>query len=360
MAVVVLFSCSGPGTKDYNFAINGTIEGDYSGKAFLYKREAGEWIVLDSTQVENNTFRFEGNIGLPEVHYISIEGQNRFASLFAEQSEITFATTMEDFTNPEISGSASQDEYDAYQAEVSVYEDELGEIWSKIKAARDSEDTENTDILEASYDEVDGRMKAFILDYAMQHNASVVGAYAVLRNAYYYDENDLDPVVNNFDESISTSIYVEKLADRTRILKSVAVGQPAVDFSMDNADGTPVQLSSLYGKYLLVDFWASWCGPCRRENPNVVAAFNEFNEKGFDILGVSFDKDKGKWLEAVKADSLTWHHVSDLKGWGNEAGKLYAISSIPANILLDPEGTIIAKNLRGEDLHAKLEEVLGE
>ena len=360
MAVVVLFSCSGPGTKDYNFAINGTIEGDYSGKAFLYKREAGEWIVLDSTQVENNAFRFEGTIGLPEVQYISIEGQNRFASLFAEQSEITFTATMEDFTNPEISGSASQDEYDAYKAEVSVYEDELGEIWSKIKAARDSEDTENAALLEASYDEADERMKAYILDYAMQNNASVVAAYAVLRNAYYYDENDLDPVVNNFDESISTSIYVEKLAERTRILKSVAVGQPAVDFSMDNPDGTPVQLSSLYGKYLLVDFWASWCGPCRRENPNVVAAYNEFNDKGFDILGVSFDKDKGKWLDAVKADSLTWHHVSDLKGWGNEAGKLYAINSIPANILLDPEGTIIAKNLRGEDLRAKLEEVLGE
>jgi len=360
MAAAVFFSCSGPGTKDYNFAVNGTIEGDYSGKAFLYKRESGEWIALDSVQVENNAFRFEGNIDLPEVYYISIEGQNRFASFFAEQSEITFAASTADFGKPVITGSVAQAEYDAYNAEVAVYEDQLGEIWGRIKAARDEENTEVVAQEEAAYDEVDAQMKDFILDNAMEKNASVVAAYTVLRNAYYYDETDLEPVVNNFDPSIDSSIYVVKLAERVSILKSVAVGQPAVDFSMEDPEGNPVQLSSLYGKYLLVDFWASWCGPCRMENPNVVAAYKDFSEKGFDILGVSFDKSKDKWLEAVEADELTWHHVSDLKGWGNEAGKLYAVNSIPANILLDPEGTIIAKNLRGEDLRAKLAEVLGE
>jgi peroxiredoxin len=194
----------------------------------------------------------------------------------------------------------------------------------------------------------------------MQHNHSVVSAYVVYSNAYQYDETDIEPVLNNFDSAILGSIYVKKLSEQVEILKRVAVGQPAIDFTMNDMQGNPVTLSSLYGKYLLVDFWASWCGPCRRENPNVVAAYNKFNDQGFEILGVSFDKNKDKWLQAVEDDRLTWKQVGDLKGWGNEAGKLYAIKSIPSNILLDPKGIIIAKNLQGEDLLAQLNKLFSK
>ncbi len=119
-----------------------------------------------------------------------------------------------------------------------------------------------------------------------------------------------------------------------------------------------VSLHDLKGKYVLVDFWASWCGPCRGENPNVVAAFNKYKDKGFTVFGVSFDQNKDKWMQAIAADKLAWTQVSDLKGWGNEAGKIYGITSIPQNILLDKEGKIVAKNLRGADLDAKLAEII--
>jgi thiol-disulfide isomerase/thioredoxin len=127
---------------------------------------------------------------------------------------------------------------------------------------------------------------------------------------------------------------------------------------MNDTLGIPQKLSSFYGKVLLVDFWATWCGPCRRENPNVVAAYKEFSRKGFDILGVSFDKNKEKWTRAISDDQLTWHQLSDLEGWNNAAGKLYGIRSIPSNLLLDQNGIIIAKNLMGDDLTNKLEELL--
>lgn len=358
LGIAVLISCTTQKKETSNFSINGTITGDYAGKAYLYKRDAGEWIKLDSATVQNGSFDFKGTIDFPELYYVTLKGENYYAPVFVEKSQITFKSSMDDFQHPEITGSASQDEFNAFQEKANAYNDQMNDAWQSVKAARNEGNKENEAKFEAAYNTADSAYKQFILNYAMEHDTSVVGAYEVLRNAYYYDEKELEPVVNKFDQSIRQASYVQKLADRVNVMKRVAVGQPAVDFTMNDTSDQPIILSSLYGKYLLVDFWASWCGPCRRENPNVVATYNEYKDKGFDILGVSFDDDKAKWLDAIKADKLDWHQVSDLKGWGNEAGKLYAINSIPSNILLDPKGTIIAKNLRGEDLKNKLQELI--
>ncbi len=155
----------------------------------------------------------------------------------------------------------------------------------------------------------------------------------------------------------------EAIAQIQQMLKmssSNVVGGEAPDFIMNDVNGSPRKLSEFKGKVMLVDFWASWCGPCRRENPNVLKAYAKYHDKGFDVLGVSLDKTKDSWLAAIEKDGLIWHHVSDLKGWQNEAAKLYGVTSIPHTVLLDKEGKIIARNLRGEALDAKLAEIFGE
>ena len=138
------------------------------------------------------------------------------------------------------------------------------------------------------------------------------------------------------------------------------IGAEAPDFSQEKPDGNALSLSELRGKVVLVDFWASWCGPCRRENPNVVRVYNKYKEKGFEILGVSLDNARDRWLQAIEADGLTWHHVSDLKGWRNDAAQLYGVSSIPQTVLIDQQGRILARNLRGDALEESLRQIFGE
>jgi len=144
-------------------------------------------------------------------------------------------------------------------------------------------------------------------------------------------------------------------------MKTVSVGQKAPDFTMNDPDGNPVSLSSKVGSgLLLVDFWAGWCGPCRRENPSIVKLYNDFHKKGFDVFGVSLDQTKESWTKAIADDKLTWTHVSDLQYWNNSAAKLYGIKAIPANFLLDENGIIIGRNLMGEDLYNKVKELIGD
>jgi peroxiredoxin len=351
---------SGKQSVSTNYTIHGTIDGDFTGTVYLKKRGDGEWITLDSTTAQNNSFEFKGSMGDPEIYYIMLEGNRQYCRLFAENSEITVKINPNDMRNPEITGSKSDKEFKGFQEQSASYENQLNEMWNNMKKAKNAGDDATAKMWEDKLDSVDAIRRQFALDYAMKNNKSVVSAFVVYLNSYSYDENQLEKVLNNFDPSVRNSEYAKILQERVDILKKVAIGKKATDFTMNDPDGKPVTLSSLYGKYLLIDFWASWCSPCRAENPNLVATYNKYHSKGFNILGVSFDKDKKNWLKAIKDDHLTWLHVSDLKGWGNEAGKLYGVSAIPSNVLLDPDGIIIAKGLRGDDLNDKLKDIFGE
>ena len=360
--IIVLFagffsSCESEKSKT-NYTIDLSVSNTADVTAYLIKRRDGEMIKFDSVKLVDGKGSFSGIIGLPEFYYISLEGIRAYIGVFTEEGKIAVIIDANKPNEPEISGSLSQQTYDNFNESMRGFDVRARGIVDLYNQARESGDEEKMKEAEAAYELVDTEKSVFTTNYVKQNSNSVVSAYLVMRNSYQYDVDELDAFVNGFDPSISSSFYVEYLADRVATLKRVAVGQPFVDFELVDTEGNTVSVSSVaQGKYLLVDFWAAWCRPCRAENPNVVEAYNKFHEKGFDVLGVSFDEDHAKWVAAIEQDGLQWTQISDLKGWGSAAGKLYGIQSIPQNILINPEGIIIEKNLRGEDLQEKLAEI---
>jgi len=351
----ILASCTGP--KD-QFKITGTINGIDTGMIYLQKKDQDQWVNVDSARLDKGKFVFTGKIDVPEMWHLTL-GNQLLVTVFVENAPIEVRIFPDSLEKSTVTGSATHDIYRKYLAMNDSLNMKMDDVYKQWKNAKEAGDTTGMKRFDSISGTLDAAMKKQLLDFVRANNKTVVAPFLIMSNSWQFELPELEDVVKVFDTSLNRSMYVQMLQKRVDILRSVSVGQIAPDFEMNDTTGRPVKLSSLKGKILLVDFWASWCGPCRAENPNVVKAYQAYNKKGFDVLGCSFDKNREKWIKAIKDDKLTWTHVSDLKYWANAAGRLYGVNSIPANVLLDKDQKIIARNLRGDDLMNKLAEILG-
>jgi peroxiredoxin len=358
VAAAILMSCS----SKPHYTVKAKIDGSDSLTFYLQKREDGKTVSIDSAVSKKGLFTFKaGSVKYPQLIQLVAGNTRKRLAFYLENSEISVTGTLDSLFNAKVTGSVTQDEYNSFVESNKALSDLYSKAYQDYQAARRA----NNEVLQAAIekraDSIQVEMSKLQKEYVKNHPKSYVTPSIVGSLSYEMEAEELESMINGLDTSIANLPQIKTLKERLNVMKTVAVGQKAPDFTLNDPSGTPVSLSSKIGaKVLLIDFWASWCNPCRQENPNVVKVFGEFHKKGFDIIGVSLDQDKDSWVKAIADDKLTWTHVSDLKYWGSDAAKLYAVNSIPSNLLLDDKGIIIARNLRGDDLYKKIKEVIGQ
>lgn len=340
-AAAALCACAGKN----RYVIEGSAE-ELAGTVYLYDTERN---LLDSAAVENGAFRFEGTVETPALVFVSDSRDNAPASfarmLFLEPGTIVISAD----PDQRVSGTPANDANYAYR--------QAGQALIQEYRAEETSD-ERREAIEKEYDE--------LTRTTMEANrGNYFGAQLLAQQmSYELSGRELLDEIAKFPAELQATDILTKLKASAEQKMRTDIGEPYIDIAQTDAAGETVSLKSVIdnpaNKYTLVDFWASWCGPCMGEVPHLKQTYDAFHAKGFEIYGVSFDKDREKWLGAVKQHGMNWVHVSELNGFDNQAAKDYAVQGIPSNFLIDAQGTIVATNLRGEALYEKIAELLAE
>jgi len=363
--IVGLVSCNSK-KEENSFVVDGAIKNSTAKMVYLQESAAGTApVIIDSSELaKDGSFTLNGSGKEEEIYSLrSNESQYPFAILINDSKKITVSADAMNNTEPyTVKGSEASQGIIDFDHGTMVQAKKIYELSKQVYSLMKAKAADSIINLPYSqYEAASTELKNFTTNFLERSSSPALSLYALggfqrlsqQLGLKGYSNMEVSEIINKTSAKFPQSTALADLKKNQR-------SQQAPDFTMPDTTGNPVSLSSFKGKYVLVDFWASWCGPCRAENPNVVKAYNKFKDKNFTILGVSLDKNKNAWLEAIKSDGLTWNHVSDLKYWDNAAAALYGVQSIPYNVLIDPNGKIIAEELRGSDLEETLKKVLNK
>nr|WP_121271992.1 TlpA disulfide reductase family protein [Pedobacter schmidteae] len=352
------------------FSVKGKIAGNHEGKKVILNYSSKGKMLKDSAVVKNGSFLVKGRVDdvvkakitlkdlIEDKGPMTIEKMNAADEQEFFLENANFSVAGSSVKTALIKGGAAQADYLALKSQLKPLQEKMKPLSEKMGQYFKEKN-------EKARDELFPQLRAIRMDMNKVEDAFISGhpdSYVTLDlldgRSGVINVEKLGPAYNALSARIKTSVQGKKLGERLKVAMKTDIGKPALNFVQNNTEGKPVSLASLKGKYVLLDFWASWCGPCRAENPNVVKAYKKFKDKNFEIIAVSLDDKKDAWLKAIETDGLPWIHVSDLQGWKNAVAGMYDVKAVPQNFLIGPDGVILAKNLRGEELEKRLGELI--
>ncbi len=358
--VLLLFSCKNEEQKEKDYTIKGYLTGYFEGKVVLSKYYNGHLEAIDSVYMRKSQFKFRHiKINTPELYYLIVDDGQIIIEFFMEQNDIQINADFNTKETMEVEGSKTHAEYLAFLENNVIFENKQSKIFEQKELAMSNSDTSLLSQLELEYVGVADEQLNFIKKYVTENNSSFVSTFIASRSlADNLSFNELEKLVQNFTDTVKSSVYYKELLDKFDVRKRTQIGMQAPDFSLPDTSGVNISLSSLQGKYILLDFSASWHGVSRSRNSEFNRIYEKYNRSGFEIFQASLERNKQQWKNIIKADIIKWICVSDIKGLNSDVVKLYGIRNFPVNYLLDKNGKIINSNLNPEELEIILVEVL--
>ena len=360
LGLSILFFLNSCGSSDNQFELIGNA--DVSDGTMIYVLQAdqnNQPYIKDSTSVQSNSFKFKGVSSTPQISYIQVEGVNGYVLAILENGDIKADIDKDDISNSRVYGTKSNDDFIKYKSETKSLVDVMNNISSDAQNAIMNGDVVTAMELEKEYNSKEREVMLYEWDFIVDNLDSYMSALLleVFMIENKVNKDSIIDVYESFSNRIKVSDVGKNIADLlSQFEDPIEVGEIAPDFTAPSIDGPDVTLSNelVNNKVTLLDFWAAWCRPCRIENPNLVRLHKKYKDAGFDIIGVSLDRTREQWEQAVIDDNLPWTQVSNLNFWNDPVARRYSIRAIPQSYLLNKDGLVMGKNLRGQELEDRI------